>query len=81
MITADSDFFLLSGNSLLLGKLSHFICEQAGVNVSVADTFTNSTINGITSLIEAKGAYYQGHIAITLAELTAPQASSPIIFD
>ena len=82
MIAADSDIFLLGGNSLLLGKLSHFVCNQAGVNVSVADIFTNSTINGIASLIEAKSAYHQGNIsAITQAELAAPRASSPIAFD
>jgi acyl carrier protein len=58
MITADSDFFLLGGNSLLLGKLLYFIRKQAGANVAVADIFTNSTINGIASLIEAE----KGHI-------------------
>jgi len=60
--TADSDFFLLGSNSLL-GKLSHFICKQVGVNMSVADIFTNSIINGITSLIKVKSAYCQGHIS------------------
>jgi len=54
MITADSDFFLLGGTSLLLGKLSYFIRKQAGANISVADIFTNSTIKGIASLIEAE---------------------------
>jgi acyl carrier protein len=58
IITADSDFFLLGGNSLLLGKLSYFIRKEAGANVAVADIFTNSTIKGIASLIEAE----EGHI-------------------
>ena len=79
MITADSNFFLIGSNSLLLHKLLHFICKQAGVNVSVADIFTNTTINDVTSLIEVKGAYYQGHITINQAELIAPQASSLIV--
>ncbi|KZP11554.1 AMP-dependent synthetase and ligase [Athelia psychrophila] len=54
MITADSDFFLLGGNSLLLGKLSYFIRKQMGANVAVADIFTNSTIEGIASLVQAE---------------------------
>ena len=58
MITADSDFFLLGGNSLLLGKLSYLLRKEAGANVAVADIFTNSTIKGIASLIEAE----EGHI-------------------
>lgn len=53
MITSESDFFLLGGNSLLLGKLSYFIRKQMGANVAVADIFTNSTISGIASLIES----------------------------
>jgi hypothetical protein len=48
MITDDSDFFLLGGNPLLLGKLSYFIRKAAGAN------FTNSTIKGIASLIEVE---------------------------
>jgi aryl carrier-like protein len=48
----DSDFFLLGGNSLLLGKLSHHIRRQAGVNIGIADLFSNSTIQGIATLIE-----------------------------
>ncbi|KAF7975489.1 hypothetical protein HWV62_9405 [Athelia sp. TMB] len=54
MITAESDFFLLGGNSLLLGKLSYFIRKQLGASVAVADIFTNSTIEGIASLVQAE---------------------------
>jgi acyl carrier protein len=54
VITADSDFFLLGGNSLLLGKLLYSIRKEAGANVAVADIFTHSTIKGIASLIEAE---------------------------
>ncbi|TRM58785.1 hypothetical protein BD626DRAFT_437806 [Schizophyllum amplum] len=46
-ITPDSDFFLLGGNSLLLGKLSYAIRKQTGVTVSISELFTNSTIRGI----------------------------------
>ncbi|KAJ8092843.1 putative NRPS-like protein biosynthetic cluster [Marasmius tenuissimus] len=54
MITSKSDFFLLGGNSLLLGKLSHHLRKETGVNIPVAAIFTNSTISGIASLIEVE---------------------------
>ena len=54
VITDDTNFFLLGGNSLLLGKLSYFIRKEAGANLAVADIFTNSTIKGIASLIKAE---------------------------
>ncbi|KAF7357014.1 Peroxisomal-coenzyme a synthetase [Mycena venus] len=52
MIKPDSDFFLLGGNSLLLGKLAHQIRRQTGVAIGVSSLFTNSTIKGIAGLIE-----------------------------
>ncbi|KAK7031546.1 peroxisomal-coenzyme A synthetase [Favolaschia claudopus] len=48
----DSDFFLLGGNSLLLGKLAYQIRRRTGVAVGVASLFANSTIGGIAGLIE-----------------------------
>ncbi|CDO73079.1 hypothetical protein BN946_scf185007.g133 [Trametes cinnabarina] len=53
-ITGDSDFFLLGGNSLLLGRLAHLIRKETGVTVRVPSIFTNSTVNGIASLVEAE---------------------------
>ncbi|ESK93312.1 amp-dependent synthetase and ligase [Moniliophthora roreri MCA 2997] len=53
-ITAQSDFFLLGGNSLLLGRLSYQIRKRLGVNIPVPTIFTNSTIAGIASFIEAE---------------------------
>ncbi|KAF8887351.1 hypothetical protein BD779DRAFT_1672802 [Infundibulicybe gibba] len=53
--TTTSDFFLLGGNSLLLGKLSYHIRKRCGVSVDVAGLFTHSTISGIASLVEHKG--------------------------
>ncbi|KAF9254935.1 acetyl-CoA synthetase-like protein [Marasmius fiardii PR-910] len=50
-ITLESDFFLLGGTSLLLGKLSYQLRKRTGVNVGITSLFTNSTIDGITSLI------------------------------
>jgi len=38
-IDAYSDFFLLGGNSLLLGKLAYHIRKEMGVNVGVAALF------------------------------------------
>ncbi|KAJ6584022.1 hypothetical protein DFH09DRAFT_911062 [Mycena vulgaris] len=52
-ISADSDFFLLGGNSLLVGKLAHQIRKEIGVNIPVATLFRHSTIKGIASLIDA----------------------------
>jgi hypothetical protein len=52
MIKPDSDFFLLGGNSLLLGKLAYQIRRQTGVAIGVSSLFTNSTIRGIASIIE-----------------------------
>ncbi|KAI0674678.1 acetyl-CoA synthetase-like protein [Trametes maxima] len=47
-----SDFFLIGGNSLLLGRLAHQIRKDMGVTLKVSDIFTSSTINGIAELIE-----------------------------
>ncbi|KAJ7034277.1 acetyl-CoA synthetase-like protein [Mycena alexandri] len=52
-ISGDSDFFLLGGNSLLLGKLTHQIRKETGVSIPVVTLFTHSTIKGIASLINA----------------------------
>ncbi|KAJ6561109.1 acetyl-CoA synthetase-like protein [Mycena vulgaris] len=54
MIKPDSDFFLLGGNSLLLGKLAYQIRRQTGVAIGVSSLFTNSTIKGIASMIEVE---------------------------
>ncbi|CEH15707.1 acetyl-synthetase-like protein [Ceraceosorus bombacis] len=51
-ITAESDFFLLGGNSLLLGRLVHLIRKETGVSLEVSTLFNNSTVEGIAALIE-----------------------------
>lgn len=51
-ITAESDFFLLGGNSLLLGRLVHLIRKETGASLEVSTLFNNSTVEGIASLIE-----------------------------
>ncbi|PWN46992.1 acetyl-CoA synthetase-like protein [Violaceomyces palustris] len=51
-ITAESDFFLLGGNSLLLGRLVHLLRKETGVSLEVSTLFNNSTVAGIASLIE-----------------------------
>ncbi|KAJ7075250.1 acetyl-CoA synthetase-like protein [Mycena belliarum] len=53
-ITPDSDFFLVGGNSLLLGKLAYQIRRQTGVAIGVSALFTNSTIKSIASMIEVE---------------------------
>ncbi|KAF7289447.1 Peroxisomal-coenzyme A synthetase [Mycena chlorophos] len=54
LITPDADFFLLGGNSLLLGKLAYQIRRQTGVAIGVQALFANSTIQGIASMIETE---------------------------
>ncbi|KDR80877.1 hypothetical protein GALMADRAFT_241361 [Galerina marginata CBS 339.88] len=53
-IQNESDFFLLGGNSLLLGKLSYHLRRQSGLNVGITELFSESTVRGIASLIEEK---------------------------
>ena len=52
LIAGDSDFFLLGGNSLLLGRLSYAIRKETGASLKVADLFNHSTISGIAALID-----------------------------
>ena len=54
LIAGESDFFLLGGNSLLLGRLSYGIRKETGASLKVADLFNHSTINGIAHLIDAE---------------------------
>ncbi|KAJ6577678.1 hypothetical protein B0H19DRAFT_1218202 [Mycena capillaripes] len=51
-INGDSDFFLLGGNSLLLGKLAHLIRKETGISLPVTTLFRHTTINEIASLID-----------------------------
>jgi len=53
-IHSTSDFFLLGGNSLLLGKLSHQIRKRTTVNMGIAELFSDSTVQAIASFIEEK---------------------------
>ncbi|KDQ58575.1 hypothetical protein JAAARDRAFT_155112 [Jaapia argillacea MUCL 33604] len=53
-ITGDSDFFLIGGNSLLLGRLAHFIRKETGASLKVSSIFNYSTINGIATLVDAE---------------------------
>lgn len=52
-ITAQSDFFLIGGNSLLLGKLAYHIRKETGAQVGVSALFNNSTIAGMAVLVDA----------------------------
>ncbi|KAG7445147.1 AMP-dependent synthetase and ligase [Guyanagaster necrorhizus] len=51
-IKRDSDFFLLGGNSLLLGKLSYFVRKATGAAIPISAIFANSTVSGIAKLIQ-----------------------------
>ncbi|PFH50931.1 hypothetical protein AMATHDRAFT_143766 [Amanita thiersii Skay4041] len=52
-ISRDSDFFLLGGNSLLLGQLLHLLRKRTGASLSISKLHTNSTVSGIASLLAA----------------------------
>lgn len=52
LISGESDFFLLGGNSLLLGRLAYSIRKETGVSLKVADLFNHSTISGLAALID-----------------------------
>jgi acyl carrier protein len=51
-IAGDSDFFLLGGNSLLLGQLAYNIRKRTGINIGIPTLFRNSTIGGIASIVD-----------------------------
>ena len=51
-ITDESDFFLLGGNSLLLGRLIFMIRKETDVSLEVSTLFTNSTVARIAALID-----------------------------
>ncbi|KAJ3572686.1 hypothetical protein NP233_g2920 [Leucocoprinus birnbaumii] len=52
-ITPQSDFFLLGGTSLLLGKLAYQVRKATGAQVGVSALFNNCTIAGIAQLVDA----------------------------
>lgn len=53
-ITDDSDFFLLGGNSLLLGRLVYMVRRETDVSLEVSSLFTNSTVAKIAALVDAE---------------------------
>lgn len=52
-VTSSSDFFLLGGNSLMLGRLAHAIRKEARVDVQISELFSNSTVAGMASIIRS----------------------------
>ena len=55
IVSANSDFFLLGGNSLLVGRLAHALRKETGTDVQISALFTNSTIRGIASMLKGEG--------------------------
>lgn len=51
-LNRDSDFFLLGGTSLLLGKLSYHIRKRCGASIAITALFNSSTVKDIANLIE-----------------------------
>ncbi|KAH9945157.1 acetyl-CoA synthetase-like protein [Epithele typhae] len=54
-VTGGSDFFLIGGNSLLLGRLAHLVRKETGVALRVQDVFAHPTVDGIAALVDAVG--------------------------
>lgn len=50
-----SDFFLLGGSSLLLGRLAHFLRKESGSDIQIPDLFANTTLGSIADLIKKNG--------------------------
>jgi hypothetical protein len=76
LIKPESDFFLLGGNSLLLGKLAYQIRRHTGVAIGVASLFTNSTIKGIAGLIEEEHRKSGGDVNKGMLDGTTPGHSA-----
>ena len=55
LISTNSDFFLLGGNSLLVGRLAHAIRKKTSTDVQISDLFTNSTVRDIASMLKDDG--------------------------
>lgn len=53
-VRPDSDFFLLGGNSMLLGQLTHHIRKRSSVTIGITELFAESTVNSIASIIEKR---------------------------
>ncbi|KAI0800717.1 acetyl-CoA synthetase-like protein [Fomes fomentarius] len=74
-LNGDSDFFLLGGNSLLLGRLAHLVRKETGVTVRVHSVFTHPTIAGIASLIEAEEQSAADNTAVNSPIYSPPSSS------
>jgi acyl carrier protein len=78
MISAESDFFLLGGNSLLVGRLAHAIRKETGLDIQVSALFTNSTVRGIASMLNggslssSRGSLFEKTLAGTATPNSIP---------
>ena len=55
VVSSNSDFFLLGGNSLLVGRLAHAIRKQTGTDVPISSLFTSSTVREVASMLKGEG--------------------------
>jgi acyl-CoA synthetase (AMP-forming)/AMP-acid ligase II len=79
-ISADSDFFLLGGNSLLVGRLAHAIRKATRLDVQISALFTNSTVRGIASML-IDGNPSSSKVSLTASTLigtTTPDSASTV---
>ena len=75
-ITAHSDFFLMGGTSILLGQLSYHLRQQTGIDVGIADLFTESSVCGIASMIEEKGKKRNKQKVAEVGDLMSPERNN-----
>ena len=79
-ITANSDFFLLGGNSMLVGRLAHAIRKETGMDIEISALFTNSTVRAIAStlrgvsLASSRGSLLDRTLAGTATPISASTA-------
>ncbi|KAF5386410.1 hypothetical protein D9757_006671 [Collybiopsis confluens] len=76
IISGESDFFLLGGTSLLLGKLSYHIRKRTNAHIAVAAIFTNSTIDGIASLVDVENRNVSLESLIQTPTVTYPNTAN-----
>jgi acyl carrier protein len=55
-VTAESDFFVMGGNSMLGARLVARLREACGVRVGIRDVFSGRTVTAIAAAVLAKQA-------------------------
>lgn len=54
-VADDDDFFALGGHSVVLARIQLTLLDELGVEVPMDQLFRNSTVEALSSYLEAKG--------------------------